>query len=499
MGTPAPARECPRCRARSDIDARFCATCGNDLRCSMCVHCGQPLQDGARFCVVCGTSVLDANKGMNATSLDSVIAALEMALGQADPMRGLHAATDCLNKEPSVEQAAIASLVSMSCYARLDRFEEAREQLISARGFYSDHLGLVDQQRATFLQDGCFVGDLQAAGNRDLQDNPWLYFILGHAYGPLLYETNSLGERRIDALRAWGEFISDNCERMFGMLALLYLTNHQNVEAASYLERVLLIARRYHAVQPLRIELLWPRVVLGDCYWASDQKEKAVAKWRSASSLEVCMLADSPIDDWGRFGLPWIEAAKARLLGQKISIPTLEVSRKASEHLKQAVAYVFEAEQFEARGQDLEELSNLIRRAGRKYTAPLERATHELAIVEQLDPFSWAKSPNEETFYWYNYENAKGFVLQKTAFAQLANEKLVSAIASLKQAMDFWPALSFCALIAGLQAACGLFSDARVAYQMCIDRAEELGAVESLDDRKEILLGVREGLNGLPA
>lgn len=422
-----------------------------------------------------------------------------MALGQADPRRALQASTDCLNKEPTLEQAAIASLVSMSCYARLDSFDEAREQLIRARGFYSDHLGLVDQQRAKFLQDGCFVDDLQAAGDRDLQDNPWLYFILGHAYGPLLYEPNSKGERRINALRGWGEFISDNCERMFGTLAHLYLTNHQNAEAARYLERVLLIARRYHAVQPLRIELLWPRVVLGDCYWASDQKEKAVAKWRSARSLEVCMLADLQIDDWGRFGLPWIEAAKSRLSGQNIIVPTLEVSRKASEHLKQAVAYIFEAEQFEARGVDLEELSNLIRRAGRKYTAPLERAIHELATVEQLDPFTWAKSPNEDAFYWYNYENAKGFVLQKTAFAQLANEKLALAVASLKQAMDFWPALSFCALMGGLQAACGLFTDARAAYQMCIDRAEELGAVESSDDRKEILLGVREGLSDLPA
>jgi hypothetical protein len=162
------------------------------------------------------------------------------------------------------------------------------------------------------------------------------------------------------------------------------------------------------------------------------------------------------------------------------------------------VAYLFEAEQFEASGVDLEELSAMIRGAGTRYTVPLARATSELEIVERLDPFIWAKILNEDSSHWWRYEGAKGFLLQKTALIHISNEKLALAAASYKQAVDIWPMLLPCALLGGIQANCGLFADARATYRMCIDRAEELGATEGAETCKEILLGVQEALSELP-
>jgi hypothetical protein len=52
-------------------------------------------------------------------------------------------------------------------------------------------------------------------------------------------------------------------------------------------------------------------------------------------------------------------------------------------------------------------------------------------------------------------------------------------------------------MIAGLQAACGLVADARMTYQMCIDRADELAADESSEDREEALREIRQALSEL--
>jgi tetratricopeptide (TPR) repeat protein len=426
-----------------------------------------------------------------------VIAALDMALMQADPKRVLQASMNCLNKQASVEHASIASVTAMSSHARLGNFDEAQAHLMKARGFYADHLGLSDQQRARFLQGGHLIDDLMAVGNRDLEENPWLYFILGHAYGPSDAYGDTEATKRNSALRAWADFISNNRERMFGALGYLSFTDGKQNEAAKCLESVLLIVRRYDADTPARIESLWPRVILGDCYWASGQKQKAGECWRRVLSVESCV-PESDLSDWDRFALPWIAKAKSSLAEHGIPVPTPEISRRASEHLRQAMAHLFEAEQFEASGVDLEELSEMIRKAGARYTVPLERATSELGLVERLDPFTWAKTPLRDSRHWWRYESAKGFLFQKIALVHLSNEKPALAAASYKQAMDIWPMLVPCALMGGMQAACGLFADARATYQMCIDRAEEFGSVEGLETCKEVLLGVQEALSELP-
>ena len=247
----------------------------------------------------------------------------------------------------------------------------------------------------------------------------------------------------------------------------------------------------------MRIESLWPLVTLGDCYWNTQEHAKAVGCWQRARSIEQCIGPDLDGDDWSLLALPWIDKAKSRLAERNERVPAPEVSREASQHLGLAIKYILEAEQFEARSVALDELVDMIRRAGRRYTAALERATSALENVARLDRYAWARDPVNDTSYWHRYESAKGYLLQKTAFVHLTNEKLALATAMYKQAAEVWPGLSFCAMLAGLQATCGLRAEAKATYQMCIDRAEELGAVESPADQEELLAGVREGLGQL--
>jgi hypothetical protein len=47
--------------------------------------------------------------------------------------------------------------------------------------------------------------------------------------------------------------------------------------------------------------------------------------------------------------LPWIEQAKARLAEHRMVIPPPEISRQSSDHLRSAIQYQLEAEQFEAK------------------------------------------------------------------------------------------------------------------------------------------------------
>jgi tetratricopeptide (TPR) repeat protein len=433
-------------------------------------------------------------------ALESVIAALELAIHRADPRRTLQAALDCIAKAPTTEQAVVASVIAMSAHAQLGEFEQARSCLLKARGLYATHLGLDERQQARFINKAVLIDDLREAGDHDVRENPWLYFIMGDASGPHLPnaqtgETDT--EKRRTAMDGWAEFFCSDRQRFLGALAFLYASAGQYAEAAKFYESVVLIARKYECVSPVRIESLWPLVTLGDCYWKMEEHAKAVACWQRTRSIEQCIGPDLDGDSWGLLALPWIHKAKSRLAERNEPVPTPEVSREASKHLGLAIACLLDAEQFEARGVMLDELVDMIRRAGRRFTAPLQRATSELENVARLDRYAWIQDPVNDTPYWHRYESAKGHLLRKTALVHLTNEKLAVAAAAYKQAAEVWPSLSFCAMLAGLQAACGLRAEAIATYRMCIDRAEELGAVESSADEEELLAGVREGLGEL--
>ena len=500
MNTQALARHCPQCNAPSGPQARFCTSCGASLQSPACAKCGQALAEGARFCTACGAPASSASGAARETALNSTIAGLELALYRAEPRRVLQASLDALAKSPNAAEGVVASVTAMTAYAQLGDIEQAQSSLLRAWGAYAIHLGLTEDQQARFIREEALINDLREVGNRDLQENPWLYLVIARPNGlylPDAYvsEGASEAEKRRTALEKWAEFIYDNPERFQGALAFLCLANKQYPEAARHLETVLLIARRYESISPVRIELLWPLVMAGDCYWALKENGRAATCWNRARSIGMCTESSLGLDDWGRFALPWIEKAKSRLLEGGMASPPPEISRKASDYLRSAIQHQLEAEQFETTDGGLDELVDKVRQAGRRYTVPLERANVELENMKYLDPFAWALSPAKDSSYWWRYERAKGLLLLKTAFVNLSNEKLALAIASCKQTMDFWPTLTSGALLGGLQALCGLKADARATYSLCLDRAGELAFDQSSTDREQSLAEIREALS----
>jgi hypothetical protein len=63
MNPQASARQCPRCKASTAPQARFCTGCGASLQSPACSKCGQPLAEGARFCTACGAAACSGRHG----------------------------------------------------------------------------------------------------------------------------------------------------------------------------------------------------------------------------------------------------------------------------------------------------------------------------------------------------------------------------------------------------------------------------------------------------
>jgi len=448
----------------------------------------------ARFCSRCGARYFRPSEDITATEL--LLAATGLSLQQAGPQMILEACQSCFRKNPSADQAAIAAVLAMHANAKLGCFSEAREHVIKARQFYAAHLKLTPEQQERYVVEPYLIDDLRPAGDRDLEDNPWLWPILGHAESPLLpgsYNGETEAARQKQALQAWVEFVADRREGFIGILGFLSLATAQYSSAARHLDKLLLIARRYEHLEPYRRELLWPRVLLGDCYREIGAIDKAKRMWHRAASVRVCFAAEG--DDFTQYVLPWIEKAESRLLGGGETLPAPEMTRRAGEHLRQATSYLLAAEQFETKGEDL---TDRVRHAGSQYTEMLQSALSELRQVESLDVFAWAKGPIGDSERWFRYEWVKAVALQKNAIWQMSNDRLALAAASLKEANELWPTLSFFAVMGGLQSACGLTADARQTYQTCIDRADELTAVESSEDSEQTLREVHEALKSLP-
>jgi tetratricopeptide (TPR) repeat protein len=488
------ALSCRNCGAAVASGSRFCERCGSRVAVDlMCIHCGIALELNARFCGRCGGKCFRTSDENTATEL--LLAGIGLALQQAAPQMVVDVCECCLRKNPPGDQAALAAVLAMHAYAKLGRFAEARENVIKARQFYAGHLGLTPEQRERYVAQPYLIDDLRPAGDRDLEDNPWLWPILGHGESPLLpdsYNGETEAARERQALEAWVQFVSNRRQGFIGVFGFLLLATAQYSSAVRYLEKLLLIARRYEHLEPCRPELLWPRVLLGDCYQKIGTIEKATRMWRRAASVRSCVVAEP--DDFTQCILPWIQKAESRLQAGGENLPAPEMTRRATEHFRQAMSYLLAAEQFEVKGEDL---TDRVRRAGSRYVELVQRALSEVREAEALDAFAWAKAPTP-TEYWCRYEWVKALAMQKSAIWQMSNDRLALAIASLKEANELWPTLSFLAVMGGLQAACGLTADAGHTYQTCIDRADELTAMESSEDSEQILREVHEALNSLP-
>src|SRR5258708_39343160 len=122
--TPAAVR-CSGCGSSADASARFCTACGSPITKPVCVSCGHALENGAKFCTKCGTAVGGLISSGNATALDYLISAIRLLINRSHPERILQECKACLAAQPDSSQAALASAISLSCYARLDNFSGA--------------------------------------------------------------------------------------------------------------------------------------------------------------------------------------------------------------------------------------------------------------------------------------------------------------------------------------------------------------------------------------
>ncbi len=490
---------CLNCGSVAASGAQFCTSCGRPISTSACASCGRPLAQNVNFCTNCGTPASIPNLKEDASALDHLIAAIQRLVKHSPPEHILTACMACLQANPLSSHGALASVLTMSCCARLGRFAEAEQALLQSRKFYAEHLSLPAEHHAGYVATGYLPDEFQSLAESDIQQNPWLYHILSDVHRPSTwsdYRGDTEAAKRKTAIEVWSSFF-DDLVPIKGVLAHLLFENGQYHKAATVLESLLLIARKYEGISPVRIELAWPRIIVGECYWAIGQTERASGVWKSVRSLDLCILIDPEIDDWGRLVVPWIERAKSRLSENNIAVPSQEDSLKSSEYLKQAARFMIEAEQFTDGGEDFVELSSMIQRAGRRYRDPIQQAAACLEAAERLDPFIWAKCPTRDSYFWCRYELAKSLLLQKYALLHVSNDKLALAVASYKQANALWPSVTTYGVMGGLQAACGLISDAKATYRICIDRIEEIGADESSEARADTLKEIEQALTGL--
>jgi hypothetical protein len=139
---------------------------------SACASCGGSLQQGASFCISCGAPIGQPQPVSKTGAIAHLIVAIQMLISQSHPSRILESCSACLAAQPLPGHAALASVLSMSCYARLEKFPEAEAAAIQARKFYAAHLGLGDDKQAMFIASGHLIDDLQPIGNKDLVENP---------------------------------------------------------------------------------------------------------------------------------------------------------------------------------------------------------------------------------------------------------------------------------------------------------------------------------------
>lgn len=491
---------CPGCGYPSSMKDLFCAACGARLTERACRSCGSPLGPQSRFCRACGVSADAQEIKTDGNQAKPLILALQLVLSGSEPESVLDASTKSLQCGLSSAHAALASVLSMWSLAHLGRFDEARAALIKVREFYASHLGLRGDLLSQYLNIPVFSDGLWEIGNAEAVRNPWFYFVLGYMGGPPRLTSEDLGEtgpkRRAELLEMWRDFLN-NPMPLRGALAYLLYEASKYSEAISILESICLIARKYEFMSPVRIELAWPHVILGECYWALNAKEKASREWKTVRSIELCVDSESQTDEWNKLALPWIERAKSKLADNRVPLPDREATMKASAHLTQAMKCLIEADKLETGDVELSELLSVIRGAGEKYVDLVNSAATHIDAAEQLDAFVWSTNAYHDHPSWYRLECVKGFLFQKKALINLTNDRLAVAAANYKMANDVWPMLSAFLAMAELQESCGLVSDAKASYRVCVDRFEELTAVESAPDHDEFQRQIDSAISAL--
>lgn len=461
-----------------------------------CNNCDYPLKEGVNFCTNCGSPVKSSTSKGRPSGLDHLIDAIRSTVNRADPQNILLGCIESLNTSRDPVHAGIASVLSMASNAKLGRFAEARDALLQARHFYASHLGLTEEQHACYVKTGYLPDEIRQLEGKDIEDSPWLYDVLGTGIHPSLpedYRGETEEEKRRNAMQVWSNYL-DNQRPLKGVLARLLFENCSYTEAVSWLERVILISRRYWGTTPVRPEVVWPCVTLGECFLALGNADKANRAWQGVRAMEICCAAKDSVDDWGRLALPWIDKAKSKLLEHGFPIPSPGMSLDASKHLRLAWDAMLEAEQFEAGATDLIEIASAVERAGRRYLEPLSRAAALIESVEQLDSAVWADCRTSDSSFWCTLDLAKSMLRLKHAIVYLSQEKLALAVAQYKDANSLWPTIPTYGVMGGLQAACGLNADARATYSKCIQYADEIGATDSSESREETLNEIRQAL-----
>jgi hypothetical protein len=134
--------------------------------------CGQLLVQEANFCTSCGTPVDRLKSNQPTTATEHLITAIQLLLIHSHPGRILDSCIACLQDRPSPSHAALASVLSMSCYARLEKVSDATAVLCRLASFMLSTWNLPGEQRAEFVKTGLLIEELQAVGDRDLRENP---------------------------------------------------------------------------------------------------------------------------------------------------------------------------------------------------------------------------------------------------------------------------------------------------------------------------------------
>ena len=463
-----------------------------------CPHCSLTVGSSDRFCTHCGARlVVSIESPRKDEALYHLASSIGLALQRGDPTKVISLVKAALVGTLEPGYAAIAYLVAMSAEAQLNHPGDALRSAVRARESYSELLGLAPSQKEAYVTSGLFIDDLLETGRRAVRDNPWLWYLLGHYCGPKLPAASKAGEslNLQEYCKGWAEFLVDHREATLRALAQVLLAASCPSEAAGNLSNLILMARRYEYSYPPRIEVIWPRVVLGECYSTLGQLDKAVGLWRSASLAGVCFEGDP--DDLENAGIPWIERANDNLSRHKCSCPDPSVSMQASHHLVCAVEHLLEAEKWEDRDAAIDQQLDAIRSAESQYSAVLAMASEEIKRLEQLDQFVWAKVFTGEGTSWFRLETLKALLLQKKGLAFLSKERTAAAMACYKESCLLWPTLDGYLTLGGVQFVCGLRLDAKISYETLLRHAEYICSTDQPEDIPQCLIDARSMLREL--